>query len=180
MRCRVEPARGLVHRMNDQAKPPTSMGVKLLAGIGCLGVLGMGTCATCAVIGAKGAADGVKAGAGVSAPAEPEAPAAPAASVEIGTLLSEYKDNEVRADAAYKGKTIKVTGAVDDIKKDILDNPYITVGTGKQFEIPQVQCSLAKSSVGAAMQLSKGAKVTVVGKVSGLMMNVQISDCVIQ
>lgn len=165
--------------MNDQAKPSTSLGVKLLAGIGCLGVLGMGTCATCAVIGAKGAADGAKAGVGVSGPTEAAA-AASAVSVELGTLLSEYKDNEVRADAAYKGKTIKVTGLVDDIKKDILDNPYITVGTGKQFEIPQVQCALAKSSVSAAMQLSKGAKVTVAGKVGGLMMNVQIHDCDIQ
>ncbi len=161
--------------MNEQGKPATSLGVKVLAGLGCLAVFGMGTCATCAFVGAKGAADGAKAGAEAAAEANTTA-----ASVELATLLSEYKDNEVRADAAYKGKTVKVTGAVDDIKKDILNNPYITIGTGKQFEIPQIQCSLAKSSVSAAMQLSKGAKVTVVGKVGGLMMNVQLSDCAIQ
>jgi hypothetical protein len=109
------------------------------------------------------------------------APAAPASAevVELKTLLSEYKDNEVRADAAYKGKLVRVSGKVGDIKKDILNHPYVTVGSGAQFEIPTVQCMLEDSSAGAAMQLSKGAKVTVQGNVKGLMMNVLIDDCVI-
>jgi hypothetical protein len=109
--------------------------------------------------------------------AEPE-PSAPVATVvELATLLSEYKDNEVRADGAFKGKWIQTTGVADDIKKDILDDVYITVGTGQPFEIPQVQCFVAGDQVAKAATFSKGAKVTVRGRVDGLMMNVLVRQC---
>lgn len=168
------------------APPPKagmSTAAKVLIGLGVMGVMSFGACATCAVVATKGAADAVNQ-AGVtpgSTPAAGEAAqAGPALDVQLETLLSEYKDNEVRADANYKGKVIKISGKVDDIKKDILNSPYVTVGTGKQFEIPQVQCMLRKDASGAAMQLSKGADVTVIGKVDGLMMNVLVRDCSIQ
>lgn len=150
-----------------------------------------GSCIALGVIGAIAGA-GKTAGAadtGAQAPAAQAALAAPPAQqervvtatpVDIDTLLSEYKDNEVRADAQFKGKVIRVTGRVDDVKKDILNKPYVTIGTGAPFEIPQVQCSLRSSEAAKAAQLSKGSTVTVTGKVSGLMMNVQVSDCAIE
>jgi aspartyl/asparaginyl-tRNA synthetase len=97
--------------------------------------------------------------------------------VSIRELLKEYKDNEVRADANFKGKRIRVTGIVDDVKKNITNDIYITLGTGKQFEIPKVQCYFDDSLANQAAQLSKGARVTVEGRVKGLMMNVQVDDC---
>jgi tRNA(Ile2) C34 agmatinyltransferase TiaS len=97
--------------------------------------------------------------------------------VNIKTLLTEYKDNEVRADAAFKGHFVRVSGVVDNIKKDIMGSMYVTVGTGRQFEIPQVQCTLKEDQQSTAASLSKGNKVTVRGDVRGLMMNVQIGDC---
>lgn len=109
-----------------------------------------------------------------------ENPSANVLDVELTTLLSEYEDNEVRADSSFKKKIIRVTGRVDDIKKGLGGSPYITVGTGKAFEIPQVQCSLAKESEGVIANLSKGDTITVVGRVSGLMMNVHLSDCVVK
>lgn len=169
-------------------KQGTSTAVKLLAAFGLLGLLGMGTCATCAVIGASGAAKAVndaKVNAAAARETQPaSAPAAaaapePAERVEIKTLLSEYKDNEVRADGAFKGKRVRVEGKVGDVKKDILNHPYVTVGTGQMFEIPTVQCMLEDSEASAAAQLSKGAQVAVEGTVKGLMMNVLIDDCVI-
>jgi putative nucleic acid binding protein len=82
------------------------------------------------------------------------------------------------ADAAYKGKRVRITGGiVDDIKKDILDQPYVTIGTGLLFEIPQVQCTLSGEQVATAARLNKGDRVTVTGEVSGLLMNVQMKDC---
>jgi hypothetical protein len=97
--------------------------------------------------------------------------------VELDTLLADYKANEVWADATYKGKLIRTTGVLGDIKKDILDNPYVTLGHGRDFEIPEVQCSLASSHEKAAESLRKGQMITVVGSVSGLLMNVQMDDC---
>lgn len=168
-------------------KPPgMSTATKVVLGLLGLGVLFFGSCAVCVAIGAGGAANAV---AKVNAEQAAQKQAAveakdeakgEASGVQIEALLSEYKDNEVRADANFKGKYIRVTGKVDDIKKDILDSAYVTIGTGKQFEIPQVQCMLDKESVAKAAQLSKGASLTVVGRVEGLMVNVLIRDCSIQ
>ncbi len=102
---------------------------------------------------------------------------APAITLPIATLLGEYKDNEVRADGKYKGKRVQVTGTVGNIKKDMLNSIYITVGTGKQFEIPIVQCFVKKGQTAKASALSKGAQVTVRGRVDGLMMNVLVKEC---
>lgn len=97
--------------------------------------------------------------------------------VDIKTLLSEYKTNEVRADANYKDKDIIFTGKVGEVKKDILGKVYVTIGTGQLFEIPEVQCFVDDASVGRAAGLSKGDKVTAVGHVDGLMMNVLVKEC---
>lgn len=101
----------------------------------------------------------------------------PATEVDIKTLLKEYKDNEVRADGQFKDKYVQVTGKVGDIKKDITNSIYVTLGTGAAFEIPQVQCFFDDIHAQKAASLSKGATVTVKGRVSGLMMNVLVKDC---
>lgn len=121
-----------------------------------------------------------KEGAGTGAGPAPAGPAQPAQHVEIKTLLSEYKDNEVRADGAYKGKVIEVSGKAGDIKKDVLNKIYITVGTGQTLEIPVVQCMVSDAQTAKASALSKGTAVTVKGKVKGKMMNVILEDCEIQ
>ena len=127
----------------------------------------------------KGPADsGPTSSAGTSrrSPAAAETPT----QVQIGALLTDYKGNEVRADGLYKGKYVEVAGTVDDVKKDILNSMYITLGTGKMFEIPQVQCHLSDEQTAKAAALNKGQRATVRGHVDGLMMHVQIRDCVLQ
>lgn len=111
-----------------------------------------------------------------------EAPstAAPAMKVAIKDLLKAYKENEVRADNVYKDKLVEVTGTVDDVKKDVLGDIYVAVGTGAQFEIPQVQCFAKGGQADAFAKLNKGQKVTVQGRVDGLMMNVLVRDCVVK
>jgi hypothetical protein len=110
----------------------------------------------------------------------PRQVAAPQPALRVEELLQAYESNEVAADARYKGKTIRIAGIVGDIKKDILNNPYVTVGTGAEFEIPVAQCMLAASSEGKAARLSQGQRIVVQGKVDGLLMNVLLSNCVIQ
>ncbi|MFP2927217.1 OB-fold protein [Pyxidicoccus sp. 3LG] len=113
-----------------------------------------------------------------AAPAQPEAEAATKVTqVEIRKLLAEYSDNEIRADSSFKGQYIQTTGVVDDVKKDILNSIYVTLGTGKQLEIPQVQCFFDDVHAKKAAALSKGTKVTVRGRVDGLMMNVLVKEC---
>lgn len=113
-------------------------------------------------------------------PAEPAKPEAKPVAVPIGTLLKDYKNNEVRADDQYKDKIIETTGKTGDIKKGILDGMYVTVGTGARFEIPMVQCHLGAEEAKKAAKLNKGDSITIRGRVDGLMMHVQVQDCTIR
>jgi hypothetical protein len=168
----------------QQPPPPRKKSlwwVWLLVGAGLIPV----ACIGIGIVGAVASKDAATSIATPASPGEQRRPAAEhepdsALNVSLGDLLSEYKDNEIRADGQYKGKRIRVSGTVGDVKKDILSSPYVIVGTGKQFEIPTVQCSLRSSEATKAAGLSKGSSVTVSGKVGGLMMNVQLRDCTIE
>ncbi|MDI1448147.1 hypothetical protein [Polyangium sp. 6x1] len=103
----------------------------------------------------------------------------PAVLVDAKDILDEYKNNEVRADGKYKDKIVLIRGKVGDVKKDITDSIYVTVGSGAEFEIPEVQCFVKDSETKAAAALNKGDDVTIVGHVDGLLMNVLVKDCVI-
>ena len=88
-------------------------------------------------------------------------------------LFYTYQQNEVSADNNFKDKWFYVEGVVDDIKKDIMDDIYVTLKTGEMFG--NIQCFLDDADV--ASQLQKGQKITIYGKCSGLMMNVLMKEC---
>ncbi len=103
---------------------------------------------------------------------------ASAVRVAIKDLLAEYKDNEVRADGRFKGKLVRVGGIVGDVKKDAFDSIYVTIGTGKVFEVPVLHCFAAKGQEQRAAALSRGGKVMVRGRVEGLFVgNVVAKRC---
>lgn len=93
--------------------------------------------------------------------------------VSAKDLYYTYQQNEVSADNNFKDKWFYVEGVIDDIKKDIMDEIYVTLKTGEI--IGSVQCFLDDADV--ASQLQKGQKITVYGQCSGLMMNVLMKDC---
>lgn len=97
--------------------------------------------------------------------------------VQVHEILAAYKGNEVGADNTYKGKRVKISGVVDDVKKDILDSLYVTVGTGAQFEIPQVQAFFEDEMNDRLAKLQKGQRITVTCDIDGLMMNVIGQNC---
>lgn len=103
---------------------------------------------------------------------------APSYTLSANQLYREYENNEVSADAKYKGKIVIVSGKIQDIGKDIMDEPYIVIG-GEGF-LDGVQCSFAKSQESSIARLSKGQNVKVKGKVSGKMGNVQIENSSLQ
>lgn len=160
-------------------QPPTptrgkSGASKILLAFGAFAIFGFGTCAIFVAVAAKRTVD-----AEVQRTNPTTNPTADdnAAEVAIGTLLSEYKDNEVRADQKFKGQLISTTGTVGEVKKDVLDHIYVTVGTGALFEIPTVQCFPVDGQESNAATLSKGDTVKIQGRVEGLMMNVLIKEC---
>ncbi|MDO8649145.1 MAG: hypothetical protein Q7R81_05180 [Candidatus Peregrinibacteria bacterium] len=94
-------------------------------------------------------------------------------------LYAAYEANAIAADDQYDGKTLAVSGTVDSIGKDILDTPYVALQTGNI--IFSVQCMLSDDvEASQAATLSKGARITVVGRNSGKLGNIILRDCVIQ
>ncbi|WP_076606326.1 OB-fold protein [Cystobacter fuscus] len=142
---------------------------KVLALIfGGLGLVCFGTCFLGGLVSALKGGGATAAGAASSGPAR---------TVEIRTLLGEYRDNELRADGAFKGHVIQTTGTVTDIRKDMLNDAYLVLSDGAAFEAVRVQCALGKAQAAKAASLSKGARVTIRGRVAGLMMDVLVRDC---
>lgn len=108
-----------------------------------------------------------------------EAPraAVPEASLSASQLLKAYENNKLQAQQTYEGHRYKVSGIVTAIGSDIADQPYVTVGTGAQFEVTQVQCMFAREQSGQLAKLNKGQSLSVEGTVKGYVMNVLLEDC---
>lgn len=95
-------------------------------------------------------------------------------------LSREYDANKVAADTKYEDKMVAVTGTIDDIGKDIIDDPYVTLESSINTFM-KVQCMFEASAEPQLAELSKGTSITLVGRVSGeLIGNVVLRDCQIQ
>lgn len=101
----------------------------------------------------------------------------PVIKISAVQLAAEYEANEVSADINYKNKTIEVSGTIENIGKDILDTPYITLSDGKEYSITSVQCMFDKSDQSQLASLSKDTKITLTGKVSGKLGNILLNQC---
>lgn len=94
-------------------------------------------------------------------------------------LSQAYDNNKVAADTKYKDKVVEVSGIVDSIGKDILDDPYVTL-KGRSTSLFGVQCMFSRASEGELANLSKGQSITLKGRVDGeLIGNVLVRGCTI-
>jgi hypothetical protein len=93
-------------------------------------------------------------------------------------LYKDYEANGVAADQKYKGKLVEVSGTVDNIDKDILDEIYVTLKGDEYFG--SVQCYFADEFTDQTAKLTKGQKLTVIGTCDGKIMNVLMKDCSIK
>ena len=99
--------------------------------------------------------------------------------VKAEDLLEAFEANQVNAENQYKGKTLEITGTVDSISKDIMDDTYISL-TGKGDFSWSVQCYLTKESIDAAANVKKGDTLTICGEYSSFSLNVIVKRCVIK
>ncbi len=89
----------------------------------------------------------------------------PSYTLSADQLAGEYESNEVAADAKYKGRVVAVSGTIENIGKDIMDQAYIVIG-GKGF-LDGVQCMFTRGQEPSIARLFKGQHVKVKGEVSG-------------
>lgn len=99
----------------------------------------------------------------------------PAARLQAAKIMSEYEANEVGADSRYKDKIVEVTGEIDHVGKDILDDPYVTLKTNNP--LLTVQCYFEKESSGQLGSLSIGSRVSICGRCDGKFGNVVLKEC---
>ena len=98
--------------------------------------------------------------------------------LEAETLRQAYKANEVNGDNLYKGKLVEISGTVDSIGKDLLDEAYVTFQTNEQVSFDKVQCMFNKTEEGILAKLKKGQVIKVQGTVSGVTIgSVIIKNC---
>ena len=85
-------------------------------------------------------------------------------------LLSSYEANEVKGDALYDGKTMRLSGTVGSIGKDVLEEVYITFA-GEEFAITSVQCYFSdEAQIEKVMELQEGDTITLVSATANLAM----------
>ena len=94
-------------------------------------------------------------------------------------LEMEYGDNEVGADALYKGKVLRVSGTVDRISKDFLDNPSVTLRSAEP--LGGVHCSFEKESAPTLKALKRGKAVVLRGLGDGYLLgSPMLRSCVLE
>lgn len=150
-----------------------------------LGIIGRlartqdGTTTSSHLSGTSASAPATSAASVPSTPVSPTAfPDRPVAFLDAKDILSEYKQNEVRGDAKYKGKIVAITGKVGEVKKDVLGAIYVTVDTGDPLELETIQCFAKQGQEKAIAALNRNDRVTVAGNVQGLMVHlVVVKDC---
>lgn len=100
----------------------------------------------------------------------------PTIKVSAAELIKAYDNNELKADAAYKGKLLEVKGKVAGVRSS-WGSTIVEVGTGQQFEWG-ISCYMSKDQVTAAGRLNKGDSVTIIGIGDGLsFVSVTMKDC---
>jgi hypothetical protein len=114
----------------------------------------------------------------LGAPPEITKPAAVVVDVTAKQLLADYQENEIAADAKYKGQALRVKGKVTRISKDIFDAPLVDLATSNQF-MP-VYATFASEGARALAELKRGQQVTVRCRSKGVSMaHPLLEDCVL-
>jgi len=163
--------------------------------IGCLGLLGLfGAIIVLAMIGnammspeERARLDAERKTEAAAAEAKEQAEKEAAAKAEVDSaekltamqLWSAFQQNEVATQSALKGRSVLITGTVDSITLDFLDEPVVSLETGNQFQ--SVQLDFDKGDVAQTSALRKGQKVSALcKKVSEVAGTPMLDDCVLQ
>ncbi|MEG1233998.1 MAG: zinc ribbon domain-containing protein [Acinetobacter sp.] len=98
---------------------------------------------------------------------------------KASTMLNTYEQNEVRADAIYKGKVLKVTGIVHSISSDLNDDAVVHLAPkGDEYAFTSVHAHGDRNFHNQAINLTKGTMITIIcigdGEIIG---SPQLKDC---
>jgi len=97
------------------------------------------------------------------------------ATLTADSLYAVYKKDEAGADKLYMNKILEVKGTVQSIEMSNR-RPVVMLATG---DLGGINCQMAVDSTTVFSTLHKASPVTIKGKCSGFLMDVNLVDCVI-
>lgn len=77
-----------------------------------------------------------------------------------------YSQNELRGDARFKDKRVRLEGRVGEVGRDMAGAPYIALRTNEWLN--QVRCMFPKSAEKKLIELDRNQAVSVVGTCKGM------------
>jgi hypothetical protein len=98
------------------------------------------------------------------------------ASLTATDLYKEFSMNETKANQKWLGKVVEVKGQISSVSEA---GKYISVSLVAASD-GGVNCSVLKSDFPADKKLNKGDSVTVKGKCTGFLMDVNLADCIVK
>lgn len=97
---------------------------------------------------------------------------------DVMDLVNAFNENAVAAKNKYDGKTVKITGEINDFGVNLFDQSYVCVGDGKQLSVDYAQCFFTnKSEINKISNLKKGDLITLTGKVDNFSILLSITNC---
>ena len=97
--------------------------------------------------------------------------------VSVDDLNAAYRANQVAADNTYKGRWLRIEARISNIGTGIGGGMYVVLGADTT-SIEGVHCSFDSEHAGAVAKLTRGQRVTIIGKCGGkLLTDVSLDDC---
>lgn len=92
-------------------------------------------------------------------------------------LIDAYNDNQVKCKQDYDGKMLEVTGTVQSIGTDVMDNTYVCLGHDTDFTFVGIQCYTKDEDViNKIAGLKEGDVITVRGEGSCGSLSFSLND----
>lgn len=99
-----------------------------------------------------------------------------AATLTAGDLYNEFLKSESGANQKWVGKVIEISGRISSVN---VAGSYISINLAAAKE-GGVDCSVLKKDLPAGTVLNKGDSITVKGKCTGFLMDVNLVDCIVK
>lgn len=106
-------------------------------------------------------------------------PEAEIISISPSQLVQSYQDNEINANEMYLDKVLEISGTIDSIGVDILNQNYLTIGNGNGSFLDTVHCNLLDEQPIPAAALRKGDIITIRGTYVKNVVGVMLDKCTI-
>lgn len=89
----------------------------------------------------------------------------PVITITSTELIAIYKENQVKCKQLYNNQLLEITGTVQSVGTDIMDNTYVCLGSDSEYTFVGIQCyAKDEEVVNKIANLKEGDVITVRGK----------------